>query len=194
MEQSSRFLSLSGLSGIFAGIFALAGAAVAYFYMNISILEDRYYDLAIVDARLNLNFILFFLADALIVLTLALSVGFYFTYRNARKKGMVVWSPATRRFMWNVFIPLIVGGVFCILLVWNHVIFLVAPATLIFYGLALLNSSKFTLKDVRYLGVSEILLGFAGCIWVGYGLIIWALGFGVLHIIYGIVMYYRYER
>jgi hypothetical protein len=194
MEQSSRFLSLSGLSGIFAGIFALLGALVAYFYMDIGFLDDKYYDKAVIDARLNVNFILFFLVDALVVLSLALIVGFYFTYRNARKKGMSVWTPATKRFMGHVLIPLITGGIFSVLLVYNHVVFLVAPATLIFYGIALINGSKFTHTDIRYLGISEIILGLIGCLFVGYGLIIWALGFGVLHIIYGIVMYYRHER
>jgi hypothetical protein len=194
MEQSSRFLSLSGLSGVFAGLFALAGALVAYYYMDISILNDRYYDMAIIDARLNLNFLLFFLADAMIVLGLALAVGFYFTYRNARRKGYAVWTPATKRFMWHVLIPLITGGLFCVLLVYNRAIYLVAPVTLIFYGLALLNASKFTHNDVRALGISEIILGLFGCLWVGYGLIIWAIGFGLLHIIYGVVMYYRHER
>jgi hypothetical protein len=194
MEQSSKFLSLSGLAGIFAGIFALIGAFVAYFYMNIGFLNDRYYELAIIDKRLNINFILFFLADALIVLGLALSVGFYFTIRNARKKKMQVWTPATKRFMGQLLIPLVTGGLFCILLVYNHVIYLVAPATLIFYGIALINGSKFTLTDVRYLGISEIILGLIGCFWVGYGLIIWAIGFGLMHIIYGTVMYFRHER
>jgi len=194
MEQSSRFLSLSGLSGIFAGIFALAGAIVAYFYMDISFFDDRYYDMAIIDARLNVNFILFFLFDAIIVLGLALAAGFYFTYRNARKKGYAVWTPATRRFMGNLFIPLVTGGLFCILLVYNHVISLVSPVTLIFYGIALINGSKFTHTDIKYLGISEIILGLIGCIWAGYGLIIWAIGFGLLHIIYGLVMYFRYER
>jgi hypothetical protein len=194
MEQSSKFLSLSGLAGIFAGIFALIGAFVAYFYMNIGFLNDRYYELAIIDKRLNINFILFFLTDALIVLGLALSVGFYFTYRNARKKKMYVWTPATKRFMGQLLIPLVTGGLFCILLVYNHVIYLVAPATLIFYGIALINGSKFTLTDVRYLGISEIILGLIGCFWVGYGLIVWAIGFGLMHIIYGTVMYFRHER
>jgi hypothetical protein len=194
MEQSSRFLSLSGLSGIFAGIFALLGALVAYFYMDIGILNDRYYDLAVIDARLNVNFILFFLFDAMVVLGLALAVGFYFTYRNARKKGMLVWTPATKKFMIHVLIPLVTGGIFCALLVYNHVIYLVAPVTLIFYGLALINGSKFTHTDIRYLGLSEIILGLIGCIWVGYGLLFWAAGFGLLHIIYGMVMYYRHER
>jgi hypothetical protein len=194
MEQSSRFLSLSGLSGIYAGIFALLGALVAYFYMDISILNDRYYDLAFIDSRLNLNFLFFFFADAMIVLGLAISVGFYFTYRNARRKGYKVWTNATRRFMWHVLIPLVAGGLFCLGLVYNHVIYLIAPSTLIFYGLALVNASKFTHNELRYMGFSEIILGLIGCIWVGYGLIVWAIGFGLLHIIYGIVMYYRHER
>lgn len=194
MEQSSRFLSLSGLSGIFAGIFALIGALIAYFYMDISLLDDKYYDLAIKDERLNLNFLAFFFIDALIVLALAITTGFYFTYKNASKRKVNVWSQATKRMTINMLIPLITGGLLCIILVYNQVIFLVAPTTLIFYGLALINGSKYTLTDVRYLGITEILLGLAGCIWVGYGLILWAIGFGLLHIIYGSVMYLRYEK
>jgi hypothetical protein len=194
MEQSSRFLSLSGLSGIFAGIFALLGALVAYFYMDIGLLHDKYYELAFVDARLHVNFLLFFFLDAMVVLTLALGTGFYFTYRNARKRKQPVWTPATRRLLINLSIPLVTGGIFCLLLVYHEVIYLVAPATLIFYGLALISGSKYTIKDIRYLGISEILLGIAGCIWVGFGLIIWAIGFGVLHIVYGTVMYFKYEK
>jgi hypothetical protein len=194
MEQSSRFLSLSGLSGIFAGIFALLGALVAYFYMDIGFLNDKYYELAFIDKRLNASFLVFFFIDAMIVLTLALIVGFYFTYRNAKKKNNAVWTPATKRLTINLLIPLVAGGIFCLLLVYHHVIYLVAPATLIFYGIALINGSKYTLNDVRYLGISEIILGLIGCLWVGYGLIIWAIGFGVLHVIYGSVMFYKYEK
>jgi hypothetical protein len=194
MKQSSRFLSLSGLSGIFAGIFALIGAAVAYFYMDIGILNDKYYELAFIDKRLNLNFIAFFFADAMLVLILALSVGLYFTYRNAKKRNTAVWSPATKRLAINLLIPLIAGGLFCLLLVHHHQIYLVAPATLVFYGIALINGSKYTLNDVKYLGISEIILGLIGCYWVGYGLIFWAIGFGILHILYGAVMYYKYEK
>jgi hypothetical protein len=194
MEHSSRFLSLSGLSGIFAGIFALIGALVAYYYMDIGFMNDRYYELAIIDKRLNVNFLLFFFADAMIVLFLALSVGFYFTYRNAKKRKNPVWSPATKRLAINLLIPLVAGGLFCLALVYNHLVYLVAPTTLVFYGVALINGSKYTLNDVRYLGISEIVLGLIGCIWVGYGLIFWAAGFGLLHIIYGSVMYYKYEK
>jgi hypothetical protein len=194
MEQSSRFLSLSGLSGIFAGIFALIGALVAYYYMDIGFLNDKYYELAFIDKRLNVNFLIFFFSDAMIVLTLALCVGFYFTYRNAKKKNNAVWSPATKRLTINLLIPLVAGGLFCLLLVYNHIIYLVAPSTLVFYGIALINGSKYTLNDVKYLGISEIILGLIGCIWVGYGLIFWAIGFGILHIVYGALMFYKYEK
>ena len=71
---------------------------------------------------------------------------------------------------------------------------LVAPTTLLFYGLALYNAGKYTLDEIRYLGVSEIILGLLGCIFIGYGLMFWALGFGVLHIVYGFMMWWKYER
>jgi hypothetical protein len=44
------------------------------------------------------------------------------------------------------------------------------------------------------LGICEIGLGLIASIYMGYGLLFWAVGFGVLHIIYGIVMYMKYER
>ena len=94
----------------------------------------------------------------------------------------------------NLFIPLISGGIFCLILLYHNIFFLVAPCTLLFYGVALLNASKYTLPDIRYLGISEIALGLIGSIFVGYGLIIWSIGFGVLHLIYGTVMYLKYER
>ena len=65
---------------------------------------------------------------------------------------------------------------------------------LIFYGLALINSSKYTFFEIRYLGIAEIVLGLIASVFVSSGLILWAAGFGLLHIIYGIIMYYKYER
>lgn len=94
----------------------------------------------------------------------------------------------------NLFIPLTAGGIFCLILLYHQIIYLIAPATLLFYGLALLNASKYTIYEIRYLGISEIVLGLVSAILIGYGLLFWAIGFGILHIIYGVVMYLRYER
>jgi hypothetical protein len=94
----------------------------------------------------------------------------------------------------NLLVPLAAGGVFCIALLYHGIIYLIAPATLLFYGLALLNASKYTLSEIRWLGITEMLLGLTASIIPGYGLLVWAIGFGILHIIYGMVMYLRYER
>lgn len=194
MEKSSRFISLSGLSGVFAGIFALIGAFGAFLYLKMDVLSKGYYESAFIGDRLNTDFILFFFIDGITVLFLAVTFGILFTVRNSRKKGIPVWGTTAKLTAVNLFIPLLAGGLFCLILLYHHIIYLIAPATLVFYGLGLINASKYTLREVRYLGVTEMLIGLVACIFVGYGLLFWALGFGVLHIIYGAVMYFRYER
>jgi hypothetical protein len=188
MEKSSRFISLSGLSGIFAGLYALIGAGIAFWYLN---MEGRSQ-----YAYLNnkVDFYIFFFTDAAIVIILALTTGIYFTTRQANKKGQSIWDNTSKRLLINMSVPLAAGGIFCLALLYHEVVGLVAPATLIFYGLALLNASKYTLDDVRYLAFCEIALGLIATFCIGYGLFFWIIGFGVLHIVYGTMMYYKYER
>ena len=194
MEKSSRFLSLSGLSGVFAGLFALAGAGAAYSYLGIGVLEPAYRHYAYHQGQPAPGFIQFFLLDATLVLVAALSAGVYFTARKARKQGQSIWGFTARRLLFSMMIPLVAGGLFCLALIYHGAFALAAPATLIFYGLALLNGSKYTLHDVRYLGITEIILGIVASFFIGYGLLCWAVGFGVMHILYGAIMYYKYER
>lgn len=188
MERSSRFISLSGLSGVSAGIFALAGAVVAFYHLNGSNVQAEILQHSLSDEWR------FVLVDALAVLILALSSGIYFTTRRARKKGLKVWDRTAQRMLINLFVPLATGGIFAIILYYHHLVLLIAPVTLIFYGLALINASKYTFHEIRALGFLEILLGLLSSVFTGYGLICWALGFGVMHIIYGIMMYWRYEK
>ncbi|MDO1449005.1 hypothetical protein Q0590_22190 [Rhodocytophaga aerolata] len=194
MEKSSRFISLSGLSGVFAGLYALAGAAAAYYYLDLGLLEPSYYEYLYTGGKVNTDFIVFFLADALAVLCAALATGIFLTTRNAKKQGLPIWSNTSKRLVISMAIPLVAGGLFCLAMLYQHMFVMLAPATLLFYGLALINGSKYTLRDVYYLGLCELALGIAGSFLLGYGLLIWAIGFGVLHIIYGTVMYYKYER
>lgn len=190
MEKSSRFISLSGLSGVFAGIFALIGAALAYmviqdFFPNI--LSMGY------EAAENKLITLLFL-DAGLVLLFALLTGYFFTSRKAKRQGLTTWNKASRQMLWNIALPLMSGGVFCAALAYHGVYALVAPSMLVFYGIALINGSKYTLDDIRYLGYLEIVLGLAASFAIGYGLWFWAFGFGVLHIVYGTAMYFKYEH
>ena len=141
-----------------------------------------------------MDFYTFFALDALLVLGLSLGVGFFFTQRKAKKAGLKVWDKTAKLMLVNLFIPLLAGGAFCLIMLHHGVVPFVAPATLVFYGLALLNASKYTFNDIRYLGISEIVLGLIALYFIDYGLLFWAIGFGVLHIIYGTAMYFKYER
>jgi hypothetical protein len=197
MERSSRFISLSGLSGVFAGIFALIGAGVAYRYLSITHPSMDYFEMVrSSNGIFNVRFYIFLFWDAFIVVSASLFFGILFTIRNSRKKGIKIWDATARRLLINLFIPLGAGGLFCIVLLHHNQLDLVAPATLIFYGLALLNASKYTFNDIRFLGITELVLGLLACLpgLISYSLLFWAIGFGLLHIFYGVIMYYKYER
>ena len=191
MNRSSKFISLSGLSGIFAGITALVGAYFAhqvlkdYLAGNIGFGYDAQSDIEIELLKIGI-----------LVLIVALLGGIFFTYRQSRKKNLPLWDSTSRNLIVNLAIPLVTGGLFVIALLLNHsnAVGLVAPSTLIFYGLALINASKFTYSDIKFLGVCEIILGIIAMFNIGYGLYFWAAGFGVLHILYGSIMYFKYEK
>ena len=190
MAKSSRFISLSGWSGVAAGMCALIAAWITH--RKIGQFAFQTDSNLIVSEYRTLKLQLLFLATATFVTAFVLA--FLFTYFRSRKAGIPIWGFTARRVMFNVAVPMIVGGLF----IWRMLDFgiygLVAPASLIFYGLALVNASKYTLPEVRYLGYFELLLGVMNLWLIGYGLYFWAAGFGVLHILYGILMWNKYER
>jgi hypothetical protein len=188
MERSTRFISLSGLSGIFAGLVALAGALVAYNRIAFELESEAAVGIY------NNDLTRFLLVDALIVLATSISFALYFTIRRTRTSGQKLWGNPSRRLLMGMMIPLVSGGFFCLLLL-QHAPQLLDSATLLFYGLALVNASQYTFDDTRFLGYAQITLGLAcGLInqWE-IGLLFWAIGFGILHIAYGIILYHKYE-
>ena len=193
MERSSRFISLSGLSGVAAGVFAIAGAAIAryvIFKKYYTAYDDRGFFAAEEFGALKGQLIVL----AAGVFAASFFSAFYFTWRKSSRQGFSLWNHTSRRLFWNMTIPLAAGGLFILgMLQYNEWRF-VAPCCLLFYGLALVNASKYTLTDIRYLGYCEIVLGLINMQWIGYGLYFWAVGFGLLHILYGIVMWWKYER
>jgi len=193
MEESSRFLSLSGLSGIFAGATAIAGAFVAFFFIldKGSIrYEDYLNNLTTLEAQ-ELRWQLF--AVVTIVLVISLLSSLYFSIKKAKNDGKSIWTPVSKMLLINLVIPLITGGVFSLVLLLQNNLQLIVPCFLIFYGLALVNAGKFTFGEVFYLGVLEIITGLVAAFIPGWGLIFWIFGFGVLHMNYGLAMYRKYE-
>lgn len=190
MNRSSRFISLSGLSGILAGVYSLIGAYLAYktiyfdgaelgSYKTLVISEDAVYRLLVIASS---------------VIGLSIITGIFLTVRKAKKEGEKIMDKSSQRLVLNFLIPLITGGILILFLIEKEQFSLIAPLTLIFYGLACVNASKYTVGDVRYLGITLLLLAFLSLWFIGYGLLFWALGFGVCHIFYGTMMYFKYEK
>ncbi len=192
MSRSSRFISLSGLSGILAGIYALLGAAAAWFQLDAYRQGYPDYLTAVAGGGINsLTRNLFLIAGAVIVASIVTAI--ILTTRKARKNDEKIWDSVSKRLLLSFAIPLVSGGLFCLAILQRDITGLIAPATLLFYGLALINASKYTLGDIKYLGMANVVTGLIATQFAGYGLYFWALGFGVFHIIYGFIMYNKYD-
>jgi hypothetical protein len=190
MERSVKFVSLSGLSGVLAGIYALLGAATAYYLIYFPNSPFGFHFSYLDNSETLINLLLV----AAFVLVASLLTGYTLSTKKARKLGVNIWNNASRQLLLDLSIPLTTGGIFMLILILQGYFTTLAATCLLFYGVALTNASRHTFKEVMYLGICEILLGLTAAFLPGYGLIFWALGFGVLHIIYGAFMHYRYDQ
>jgi hypothetical protein len=190
MERSSKFLSLSGWEGVLAGLYALAGAYLAHAVYGFK--PDRpFYDYLAMQGSGDAMMVV---GIAGFVLVLALVTALFFASRKASKQGEKAWNPTSKRLLISMSVPLLSGGVVILFLVREGLLGLVAPLMLLFYGHSLYNAGKFTITEVKILGFVQIALGIINMAFLGQGLLFWAIGFGVMHIVYGIIMHIRYER
>ncbi|AZA47236.1 hypothetical protein EG346_03135 [Chryseobacterium carnipullorum] len=189
MERSSRFISLSGLSGVVAGLAALIGAGYVYFVFKREGIDYFDGDRNIFHPALVKEVVLI----GTVILFTALLSGYVFTANKSKKKGQKIWDATTKRLLLTFAVPLVTGGVFCLALLFHHLFVWIAPATLIFYGIALVSAERYTLTDIRYLGYCQIILGLISLFFLGWGLLFWTIGFGILHIVYGLIMHKKYK-
>jgi len=181
MEKSSKFTSINGLSLVLAGFFAFAGGWYARHLQKVHKYET--------DAL-----ILPWLGIALVILVLAVGTISIFSYCKAKKNNQPLFNSVTRRASYNLLVPLAVGGLFSLLMLLRGNIAIVAPLTLIFYGLALINTSKFTFSEIHILGICQVILGLLATVFLYNGMIFWIIGFGTFHIIFGLKMYVKYDK
>lgn len=189
MEQSSRFISLSGLSGVVAGVIALAGAYAAWYIFkqhHINYFND--YRGGSTPGLVSQLVLL-----AIVVLVAAIGLGVLITVNKTQKQGLKIWTSTTKKLLIALFVPLALGGLFCLAALYHGHFEIIAPLMLLVYGLALINAGKYTFSDIQNLGYCEALLGIIAMCWPVYGLVFWAVGFGLLHIIYGLLMYKKYR-
>jgi hypothetical protein len=191
MERSSKFMSLSGWAGAMAGCYALIAATVSYFYFGVNPTRLNYTPATDPEFMASLPGVAL---TGLLAMVFAVGTAILLSVKNAEKKGEHVWNGASKQVVVNMSVPILAGGMLILLLMSHGLFGLVAPLTLIFYGLALFHAGTFTFDDVQLLGGIQIALGLASIWFLEYSLVMWAFGFGVVHIVYGIYMYFRYER
>jgi len=184
MNKSSRFISLSGLSGILAGVYALIGAAFTYYLVT-----NYSYGTLMLDGWVFRTVILILFMIAF----LSVITGIILTTRKAKKTGEKIWDNSSRRLLFNFLIPLVSGGLYTLIILWQGKYGQTGGLMLIFYGLALVNASKYSIGDIKYLGFIQITLGLIATLYPGYGFWLWVIGFGVMHIVYGTWMHFKYD-
>ena len=184
MNKSSRFISLSGLSGVLAGIYALIGSAVAYYLVTNSYRGYLILDGTIFKMCLGILFG---------VAALSITTGIILTTRKAKRNGEKIWDTSSKRLLVNFLIPLVVGGLYILIILNQERYGHTAALMLIFYGLALVSASKYSIGDIKYLGYTEIVLGLICALIPTYGFYFWVIGFGIMHIIYGTIMHFKYD-
>ena len=187
MERTTKFLSLSGWAGILAGIYSLVAA-----YLAFAILDFEPYGISTGPEGFSAYSDILFLGIA--VLLLALCTAVVLSLQKARRKGEKIWNPTAKRLVSNMTVPLLTGGILILIMIAQGFGNLILAFSLLFYGLSLSNAAKYTYSEVKAVGLIEIVLGLLSCIWLEFSLWFWAVGFGVVHIIYGVYMHYRYER
>lgn len=185
MEKSTKCLSLSRFSGIFVGCYALIGSAAVYYLSE----KDPFVWGTDIDTR---NKIIALIAFGVLVLSILTAA--FLSERKAKKSGDSIFSKPAKKIHKNMFICLLPGGILSIAMLLSGNTQYITTVMLCFYGLSLISASHYTFKDILYLGYSMLILGMINSFFIQYSLVFWALGFGVLHISYGILMYFKYER
>lgn len=184
MNKSSRFISLSGLSGIMAGIYALIGASTAFWLVTTYSNSELYLDGWVFRTAILILFL---------VALFSIVTGIILTTRKAKKNNEKIWDSSSKRLLLNFLIPLVVGGLYCLIILSQGRYGQTGGLMLIFYGLALVNASKYSIGDIKYLGYIEIILGLIAALFPGYGFWLWVIGFGIMHIVYGAWMHFKYD-
>lgn len=188
MERSIKVLSLSGLSGVLAGIYALAGTGIAYY-----LLYYPFNPYGLSPSVSEQSVITPLLITAVAVLLLSLATGVFMSFSKAKKLNVSLWNSTSKELVINLSVPLVSGGLFILVLLTGGYYELIVSASLLFYGIALVQGSRYTYNEMQIVGYGELILGILAAFFPAFSLLLWGAGFGVLHIIYGAIMHYRYD-
>jgi hypothetical protein len=191
MQRSSKFVSLSGWSGVMAGIYGLLAAYLAQQHLRFDPSAMEAAALTGLNAYAALSGMMA-LAGGLLVLSIGTAA--WMAQQKARKQGEMVWTAASRRLLTDLAVPLLTGGLLLLGLAWMGYHSLLLPTSLLFYGITLYQAGPITYTALRILGLLNITLGFFALLLPQQAMLFWAAGFGLMHIVYGLFIHFRYEK
>ena len=132
MERSSKFVSLSGMTAVLAGVYALAGAYVAGQLLRS---EDNREGLIMV---------------ASLVLIVSVVTACILSWYKAKKMRQKLFSKLTCRIAWNFSLPLLTGGLFCIALLLREHYGLVSSVMLLSSIISFFHTVNKTTFHIKY--------------------------------------------
>lgn len=191
MQRSSKFVSLSGWSGVMAGIYGLLAAYLTQQHLGFDPVALEAAEVKGLEAYAALRGMMLLAA---LLLLLSLGTAAWMARKKAQKLGETVWNAASRRLLTDLAVPLFTGGFLLLGLAWGGYHSLLLPASLLFYGITLYQAGPITYAALRILGLLNIALGFFALLLPENAIWFWAAGFGLLHIVYGLFIHFRYEK
>lgn len=189
MSQSSKFISLSGLSGIVIGLLTILSVYIFSTQYQINPLDGEAQALS----SLTENELLRLYNASVVLLIFSLIITFLMSKHKAKKEGKDIWGPASRQLISSMALPFSFGFLFCSILFFKAPD-MVLPLSLLVYGFSLFSGSRNTLNSIKTFGIIQMSLSVICLLFSGYSILIWTLGFGLSHAIYGAFMHINQSK
>jgi hypothetical protein len=111
---------------------------------------------------------------------------------KAKRTDVPIWSGAIRRLVWVMAPALAAGAMLTVVLARDGAGYLLPGMWLALYGAGVAAGGEFSIRGIRWMGVSFLVLGAAALLRPDLGLAIMAAGFGGLHILVGLDIVWRH--
>jgi hypothetical protein len=169
MESASSFTAVSGWGLITVGFVGLAASWIAWRNPHPA------------DLRIWLP------TAAVCIVVAAVS-----NIAKARRTAVPIWSGAIRRLVWVIAPALAAGAVLTAALTLNEAFHLLPGMWLALYGAGVTAGAEFSIRAIRWMGVSLLILGAIALLHPMWGLVLMACGFGGLHLLIGLDIVMRH--
>ena len=167
MERSAHFTAIPGYGGALMGATAIGAAIIAH----------------------NQPTIRYWLITWLVEAVLAFCIGMLAMWQKAKNAGESLVSAPSRKFAF-AFAPPIIAAVILTALLYFRSLFAFMPTVwLTLYGTAVVTGGAYSVKIVPIVGWIFIALGLISVfVDTRYGNLLMALGFGVIQVVFGLVV------